>query len=156
MTTPCNNCTHYHGVSYGHDTLHCAMYPYGPEGVECEDWEGGSSLNVGWDSDAVREAILRVTVATEGATQAFQQIGVAAENLAAVMSESLGPLVEEMEAKRDEFNREQRREELELQAELRDYTPGEVAMIFDEWLEGEEPKPLNFKQRVWADVVRMG
>lgn len=35
----CRRCRNYQGVRYGHDLLHCAMHPYGPESEQCEDWE---------------------------------------------------------------------------------------------------------------------
>ena len=35
----CVGCCHYHGQGYGHTTLVCGMYPYGPDQEQCPDWE---------------------------------------------------------------------------------------------------------------------
>ena len=35
----CISCRNYYGHVYGGNRLICAIHPYGPEGVECPDWE---------------------------------------------------------------------------------------------------------------------
>lgn len=35
----CVGCCHYHGETYGGNTLICAMHPYGPDQETCPDWE---------------------------------------------------------------------------------------------------------------------
>lgn len=36
----CVGCRHYHGSTYGGNTLVCGMHPYGWDGTDCPDWEG--------------------------------------------------------------------------------------------------------------------
>lgn len=35
----CVGCAHYHGETYGENTLVCAMHPYGAEDRTCLDWQ---------------------------------------------------------------------------------------------------------------------